>query len=81
MTLPLLGVSLLYGLVTLVATLAAQTVVGTVLALVFGKSDGFGIVAIGAALATACVAAAMTVVAASFIAKFYLAARRAEDLG
>lgn len=81
MTLALLGVSLLYGLVTLVATLAAQTVVGAVLALLFGRGDGFGIAAIGGALATALTAAAMTVVAAAFIAKFYLAARRAEELG
>lgn len=81
MTLALLGVSLLYALVAVVTALAAQTVVGTLLGLIFGRDGGLGVAGLGSALVSALVGAVMTVLATGFLAKFYLAARRAEDLG
>lgn len=79
MTLALIGVALLYGLVATVAALAAQTVVGAVLGLIFGRGGELGVASLGGGIAAAIVATAMAIVAAAFLAKFYLAQRRLED--
>lgn len=79
MSLALAGVGLLYAVVSLVATSAAQGVAGTVLGLFFGSDDGFGVTSIATVLVGAVVSTPLVMLSAAFTAKFYLAQRRAEE--
>lgn len=74
----IIGVILLYGIVALVTTMAAQSVVGIVFALILGR---VATVTFLAGIATAIVSAALTVVAATFVAQLYVALRGPTDIG
>ena len=79
--LALIGLLILYSVVSFVATLAAQTVVGAVLGLLIG---GTGPVTIATVLTAAVVAAVATTFAllfSAFVGKFYAAVRAQEVVG
>ena len=71
----IIGVVLLYAVVTIVAMLAARFVFGTVLALIAGGEGRVSVASVLTAVVTAAVSAGFSVLAAAFTAKLYLAAR------
>ncbi len=74
MVLQIIGVLLLYGVVSTVATLAAKAVFGSIFAIIAGSGGpDLGMVLTGVIVAA--VATAFTVLGAAFTAKLYLAAR------
>lgn len=73
LTWKLVGVIILYAVVTIVATLAAQTVFGSLLALIAGGPGPVTLASAVTALIVATVAAGFTVLATVFVAKLYLA--------
>lgn len=80
-TLALVGVLLLFVIVSLVATLAAQTVFGAIFALVLGGEGTVTAATVLTALAVAAVSTAFTLLSAAFVGKFYVAARAQEAIG
>lgn len=80
-TLALVGVLLLFVVVSLVATLAAQTVFGAIFALVLGGEAPVTAATVLTALVVAAVSTAFTLLSAAFIGKFYVAARAQEAVG
>ncbi|NYT42947.1 hypothetical protein HZY97_19390 [Sphingomonas sp. R-74633] len=72
-TLPIIGVLLLFILVSLVAVLAAATVFGSIFELVAGGGSGLSLAFVLTSIARAAVQAILTLVAAAFTAKLYLA--------
>lgn len=81
LSLALVGVLVLYAVVTAVATLAARALFGSLLALVLGAGGGFSVAGIVGALAVAGVTAALYALAAAFGGKLYLACRAREADG
>jgi len=79
LTWKLVGVIILYVVVMLVATLAAQTVFGSVLRLVAGGDGPVTVASVLTAVVVAAVSTAFTVLAAVFCAKLYVAIIRARD--
>lgn len=69
----LVGVILLYGVVSVIATLAVQTVFGTLLRLFDSGTGAVTVTAIVTAAATAAVSTAFTVLATVFCARLYVA--------
>lgn len=67
----IIGVLLLYGVVTLVLTVAVQFAAGTVFAILFGSDDGLGLASIITLLLTAVVETGMAVLLWAFIGKLY----------
>lgn len=80
-TLALVGVALLFGIVSVVATLAAQTVFGAVFALALGGDDPVTIATVLTAVFVALVSTAFSLLSAAFIGKYYVAARAQEAIG
>ncbi|MBA3878525.1 MAG: hypothetical protein C0500_02275 [Sphingobium sp.] len=80
-TLALIGVFLLFVVVSVVATLAAQTVFGAIFALVLGGEGAVTAATVLTALVVAAVSTAFTLLSAAFIGKFYVAARAQEAIG
>lgn len=78
LTWPIIGMLLLYAVVSTVTTLAAQTVFGSIFAIVAG-SGGPDLGVVLTAVIVAAVAAAFAVLSAAFTAKLYIAARRAAE--
>lgn len=76
-TLRLLGVVILYGIVVIVAMIAATTVTGVVARLLLG-ADATGGVGLAVGVASSALTALMTVVQTVFYARFYVAARERE---
>lgn len=74
-TLALIGLMLLYGIVSFVAVLAAQTVFGSIFGLVLGGEGRITIATVMTAAVSAMVATAFALLLASFAAHFYLAVR------
>ncbi|GAA0734378.1 glycerophosphoryl diester phosphodiesterase membrane domain-containing protein [Sphingomonas japonica] len=72
----LIGVILLYGIVVLVATLAAQSLFGAIFALTAGSGDGgeLSLAKVLTAVVVSLVTTAFTVLQAVFVAQFYIAA-------
>lgn len=76
---PIIGVALLYSVVSLVSVLAAQIVFGSVLRL-FGGGDGsISVATVLTSVAAAVVASGFMILANAFTAKLYLAARSVEE--
>lgn len=75
----LFGVILLYVVVAFVATMAVQTVFGTVLRLVDGGTGPVTVSGVVTAIAVAAVSTGFTVLAASFCAKVYAALASPRD--
>lgn len=69
----LVGVGILYVVVSNVAALAAQTVIGSVLALIMGDGGPFSLASILTSIAVAAVQTGFCVLAALFTANLYLA--------
>lgn len=69
----LIGVGILYIVVSNVAALAAQTVIGSVLALIMGDAGPFSLASILTSIAVAAVQTGFCVLAALFTANLYLA--------
>ncbi len=76
-TLRLLGVVILYGIVVIVAMIAATTVSGVVARLLLG-ADATGGVGLAVGVVSSALTALMTVVQTVFYARFYVAARERE---
>lgn len=77
--LAIIGVILLYAIVSIVAVLAAQTVFGSIFVLIAGnEGGGMSIAAVLTSIVVATVQTAFTVIAAAFLAQLYraLAARQ-----
>lgn len=74
-TLALIGLMLLYGIVSFVAVLAAQTVFGSIFGLVLGGEGRITIATVMTAAVSAMVATAFALLLASFAVHFYLAVR------
>ena len=80
LTLKIAGLILLYALVAWVASLAAETVFGSVLRLVAGDDGGLNLAMIVTSVLVGAVATGFSVLAAAFVAKLYVAAlNRSED--
>jgi hypothetical protein len=75
----IIGMLLLYGVVSLVLTAAMQFAAGTVLAIIFGNGEGLGVASVLTLLLTALVEIAMAVLLWAFTGKLYLAARERLD--
>ncbi|MGN6375391.1 MAG: hypothetical protein ACTHMG_07530 [Sphingomonas sp.] len=73
LALRIVGVLLLYAIVSTVAVLAARTVFGAIFALVLPNGDGISAAGIATAIIVAAVSAVFRVLAAIFVAKLYLA--------
>lgn len=73
-TLKLIGVMILYGIVTGVCLLAATSIVGLIVRLIVG-AEGLAVVALAAGVAGAAVTAVFSVLQCVFSGQFYLAAR------
>lgn len=74
----LLGVVILYGIVVIVAMLAATSVTGVIARLLLG-ADATGGVGVAVGVASSALTALATVVQTVFYARFYVAARDRED--
>ncbi|OYY89324.1 MAG: hypothetical protein B7Y45_12600 [Sphingomonas sp. 28-66-16] len=72
---PIIGVLLLYVVVSTVAALAAKTVFGSVLVLVAGRGGPLGVANVLTAIIVAAVSAGFSVLGAAFTAKLYVATR------
>lgn len=79
LALRIFGVLVLYAIVAAVSLLAVKTVFGSILQLVAGGDKPITVATVITAILVAAVSAAFTVLATSFIAKLYLAAREARD--
>lgn len=77
----LIGVLLLFVIVSFVATLAAQTVFGAIFALIFGNEGTLTLASALTVLVVAMVSTAFTALSAAFVGKFYVAARAREAIG
>ena len=77
-TLKLIGVMILYGIVTGVCLLAATSIVGLIVRLFVG-GEALSVVAFAAGLAAAAVTAVFSVIQCVFSGQFYVAAREARD--
>lgn len=75
----IIGMFLLYGIVSTVLTAATQYAGGTVLALIFGSDDGLGVASMLTLLLTTLVETALAVMLWVFTGKLYLAARERQD--
>jgi hypothetical protein len=75
----IIGMLLLYGVVSLVVTAAVQFAAGTVFAILFGNGEGLGIASVLTLLLTALVEIALAVLLWAFTGKLYLAARERMD--
>lgn len=75
----IIGMFLLYGIVSTVLTAAAQYAGGTILALIFGSDDGLGVASVLTLLLTTLVETALVVMLWVFTGKLYLAARERQD--
>jgi hypothetical protein len=75
----IIGMLLLYGVVSLVLTAAVQFAAGTVLAILFGNGEGLGVASVLTLLLTTVVEIAMAVLLWAFTGKLYLAARERLD--
>lgn len=73
----LVGTLLLYGVVTLVLSMAVQGVFGGLLGLFFGTEGTFHVAGVVTAIAAAVVSTGLTVLAVTFCAKLYVAIQRA----
>ena len=74
LTWKIIGVLLLYAIVSTVAVLAAQTVFGSILGLIAPDNDGdIGIATVITAIVVAAVSTGFKVIAAIFVAKLYMA--------
>lgn len=73
LTLRLIGILILYAVVTFVATLAARTVFGSILGLIAGGDGPFSVASVVSAVAVAAVTTAMVVLASVFSTTLYLA--------
>lgn len=78
LALKIIGVLLLYAIVTWVATLAVETVVGSILRLVLDGDGPITAASVITAIATALVSTIFSVIGTVFAAKLYLAARARE---
>jgi len=78
LTLRILGVFLLLGIVSFVAGLAAKTVFGSVLRLIFGDNGPWSVGGVLTALLVGAVATLFTIIGTAFSGKLYLAARARE---
>lgn len=74
LALPIIGMLLLYGIVSTVASLAARTVFGSIFAIIGG---GPGLSMVMTSVIVAAVATIFSVLSAAFIAKLYIALRDA----
>ncbi len=74
-----IGVLLLYGVVSWVASAAAKTVFGTVFALLFGTDGTVTLASVLTQIVVAAVSTLFSLLAVVFLAKLYLAAREAID--
>lgn len=74
-----IGVLLLYGVVSWVASAAAKTVFGTVFALLFGTDGTITLASVLTQIVVAAVSTLFSLLAVVFVAKLYLAAREAID--
>lgn len=79
--LALVGVLLLFAIVSFVATLAAQTVFGAIFALILGGEGPLTLASVLTASLVAIVSTAFTLLSAAFIGKYYVAARAQEAIG
>lgn len=79
--LALVGVLLLFVVVSAVATLAAQTVFGAIFALVLGGEGAPTLATVVTSAVVAVVSTAFTLLSAAFVGKFYVAARAQEAIG
>jgi hypothetical protein len=75
----IIGVMLLYGVVSLVLTSAVRFATGTVFAILFGSDDGLGIASILTLVSTALVETALAVLLWAFTGKLYLEACERQD--
>jgi hypothetical protein len=75
----IIGMLLLYGIVSLVLTAAVQFATGTVFAILFGTGEGLGVASVLTLLLTALVEIALAVLLWAFTGKLYLAARERMD--
>ncbi|RSV14715.1 hypothetical protein CA235_11640 [Sphingomonas sp. ABOLF] len=75
----IIGMFLLYGIVSTVLTAATQYAGGTILALIFGSDDGLGVASVLTLLLTTLVETALAVMLWVFTGKLYLAARERQD--
>lgn len=73
MALRIVGVIILFAIVSSVARLAAQTVFGTIFTLVAGRGEGVTLSSVMTSIVVAAVQAAFMVIPPAFIAKLYLA--------
>ena len=76
----IVGLAILFGIVTLVVMFAAQSVVGIVFRLILG-GDNLRLVALLTAAVVAVVSSAVTIVWTSFVAQLYVATRAAPAAG
>lgn len=74
-----IGVLLLYGVVSWVASAAAKSVFGTVFALLFGTEGTVTLASVLTQIVVAAVSTLFSLLAVVFLAKLYLAAREAID--
>ncbi len=74
-----IGVLLLYGVVSWVASAAAKTVFGTVFALLFGTDGTVTLASVLTQIVVAAVSTLFSLLAVVFLAKLYVAAREAID--
>jgi hypothetical protein len=75
----IIGVLLLYGVVSLVLTSAVRFAVGTVFAIAFGSDDGLGIASVLTLVSTGLVQTALAVLLWAFTGKLYLEACERQD--
>jgi hypothetical protein len=71
----IIGMLLLYGIVSLVLTAAVRFGTGTIFAIAFGSDDGLGAASVLTLMLTAAVETVMAVLLWAFTGKLYLAAR------
>jgi len=71
----IIGVILLFGIVAIVAVLAAQTVFGSVLRIIFGDDGTLGLASVLTSILVGAVVTILSVLAGAFTAKLYIAAR------
>lgn len=79
LTVPIIGVALLYSVVSMVSVLAAQMVFGSVLRLFAGGDGSISVAAVLTSVAAATVATGFMILANAFTAKLYVAARSEEE--
>ena len=75
----IIGVLLLYGIVSTVLTAAARFAGGTIFAVIFGSDDGLGVASVLTLLLTTLVETALAVLLWVFTGKLYLAACERQD--